>query len=82
MRCVCTVLYIVEVYVFMFLITVFNSITFHLAALYFFAPQNGITPLFWASQEGHHAVVQTLLGAGAGVDVNVARSTVSGCTIL
>ena len=34
-----------------------------------------VTPLYAASQEGHHDVVQTLLGAGAGV--NIARSDVS-----
>ena len=34
-----------------------------------------MTPLFVASQNGHHDVVQTLLGAGAGV--NIARSDVS-----
>ena len=33
-----------------------------------------------ASQEGHHDVVQTLLGAGA--DINITRSLVSGtCTL-
>ena len=37
--------------------------------------QNNVTPLYAASQEGHHDVVQTLLGAGAGV--NIARSDVS-----
>ena len=34
--------------------------------------QDNATPLFVASQIGHHFVVQTLLGAGA--DVNIARS--------
>ena len=34
-----------------------------------------MTPLFMASEEGHHDVVQTLLGAGA--DVNIATSDVS-----
>ena len=38
--------------------------------------QNNTTPLYVASREGHHDVVQTLLGAGA--DVNMARSDVSG----
>ena len=40
--------------------------------------QTNATPLCVASQEGHHDVVQTLLGAGA--DVNIARSDVSGGT--
>ena len=40
--------------------------------------QNNVTPLYVASQEGHHDVVQTLLGAGA--DVNIASSNVSGGT--
>ena len=34
-----------------------------------------MTPLYWSSQEGHHDVVQTLVGAGA--DVNIAESSVS-----
>ena len=37
--------------------------------------QNNATPLYIGSQNGHHVVVQTLLGAGA--DVNIARSDVS-----
>ena len=37
--------------------------------------QNNATPLYIASQNGHHDVVKTLLGAGA--DVNIARSDVS-----
>ena len=43
---------------------------------YSFTPyQNNVTPLYVASQNGHHDVVQTLVGAGA--DVNIARSDVS-----
>ena len=34
-----------------------------------------MTPLYWASQKGHHDVVQTLVGAGA--DVDIATSPVS-----
>ena len=50
---------------------------FHL--FHSFTPyQNNATPLYVASQEGHHDVVQTLLGAGA--DVNIATSDVSGGT--
>ena len=37
--------------------------------------QDNTTPLYIASQNGHHDVVQTLLGAGA--DMNIARSVVS-----
>ena len=37
--------------------------------------QDNATPLYVASQNGHLGVVQTLLGAGA--DVNIARSSVS-----
>ena len=37
--------------------------------------QTNATPLYIASQEGRHDVVQTLLGAGA--DMNIARSVVS-----
>ena len=37
--------------------------------------QDNITPLYVASQEGHHDAVQILLGAGA--HVNTARSDVS-----
>ena len=40
--------------------------------------QDNTTPLYVASQNGHHDVVQTLFGAGA--DVNIARSVVSGGT--
>ena len=38
--------------------------------------QTNTTPLYVASEKGHHDVVQTLLGAGA--DVNIARSDASG----
>ena len=31
-----------------------------------------MTPLYWSSLNGHHNVVQTLVGAGA--DVNIATS--------
>ena len=37
--------------------------------------QDNRTPLFVASWKGHHDVVQSLLGAGA--EVNIARSGVS-----
>ena len=37
--------------------------------------QNNATPLYKACQEGHHDIVQMLLGAGA--DVNIATSDVS-----
>ena len=37
--------------------------------------QDNTTPLYMASQKGHHDVVKTLLGAGA--DVNITRSDVS-----
>ena len=40
-----------------------------------FPYQDNTTPLYVASQEGHHDVVQSLLGAGAAV--NIARSDVS-----
>ena len=40
---------------------------------YSFTPYQGnMTPLYWASENGHHDVVQTLVGAGA--DANIARS--------
>ena len=43
---------------------------------YTFNPyQNNITPLYMACYNGHHDVVQTLVGAGA--DVNIARAVVS-----
>ena len=43
---------------------------------YSFTPyQNNMTPLYVASYNGHHDVVQTLVGAGA--DVNIAESSVS-----
>ena len=37
--------------------------------------QNNRTPVYVASREGHHDVMQTLVGAGA--DVNIAKSDVS-----
>ena len=37
--------------------------------------QDNTTPLFMASKEGHHDIVQTLLGAGA--DLNITQSNVS-----
>ena len=37
--------------------------------------QYNVTPLYAASHNGHHDVVQTLVGAGA--DLNIARSDVS-----
>ena len=40
--------------------------------------QTNATPLYVASQVGHHGVVQSLLGAGA--EVNIARSDVSNVT--
>ena len=40
--------------------------------------QDNTTPLFMASQNGHHDVVQSLLGAGA--EVNIATSDVSDVT--
>ena len=43
---------------------------------YSFTPyQDNATPLYMASQEGHYDVVQTLVRAGA--DVNIATSDVS-----
>ena len=38
--------------------------------------QENVTPLYVASQNGHHDVVQMLLGAGA--DVNIATSVSGG----
>ena len=37
--------------------------------------QDNVTPLYVASEKGHHDVLQTLLGAGA--NVNIATSDVS-----
>ena len=41
----------------------------------FLHSQDNATPLYVASRNGHHDAVQTLVGAGA--DVNIARSDVS-----
>ena len=55
----------------------------YMSQLCFCTPyQNEVTGLFMASQEGHLVVVQTLLEAGAGKAVNIARSTVSGVAFL
>ena len=43
--------------------------------LFFILYQDYTTPLYAASQNGYHDVVQSLLGAGA--DVNTAKSDVS-----
>ena len=42
---------------------------------YFTSYQDNTTPLYMASEKGHHDVVKTLLGAGA--DVNITTSDVS-----
>ena len=42
--------------------------------------QINATPLYIASEKGHHDIVQSLLGAGA--EVNIARSDVSDVTCL
>ena len=47
---------------------------------YFTSYQDNTTPLYVASQEGHHDVVKTLLVAGA--DVNITRSDVSDVIIM
>ena len=49
----------------------FEKCLFHSFTLY----QYNTTPLYVASERGHHDVVQTLLGAGA--DVNITRFDVS-----
>ena len=52
------------------------SSCFHNGHVCFFTSyQDNRTALYWASCRGHHDVVQTLLGAGA--IVNIARSDVS-----
>ena len=43
--------------------------------LFLLSVQDNTTPLHVACENGHHGVVQTLLGAGAGV--NIATSDVS-----
>ena len=47
----------------------------HVVLICFIPYQNNATPLYVACQEGDHDVVQTLLGAGA--NVNIATSDVS-----
>ena len=42
---------------------------------YFTTYQDNTTPLYMASEKGHHDIVKTLLGAGA--DVNITTSDVS-----
>ena len=53
---------------------------FSLFVCSFFPYQDNTTPLYVASQNGHHDVEQTLLGAGAGV--NIATSDVSDITYI
>lgn len=64
----------------------FLSLTFsllhnviHVIVMCSFIPyQRNTTPLYVASEKGDHDVVQTMLGAGA--EVNIARSYVSDVT--
>ena len=44
--------------------------------------QNNLTPLFVASERGHLAVVQTLLGAGADINIATINDDVSNVPIL
>ena len=45
-------------------------VTLSCIVCYFTLCQINATPLYWASRNGHHDVVQSLLGSGA--DMNIA----------
>ena len=50
---------------------------------YSFTPyQNNATPLYVASQNGHHDVVQTLVGAGADVNIAISVSDMVLCSYI